>query len=76
MKVRNQIQPHDPKELLRAMEIIVDVEEAVNEESKLSYGRSAYANVKCVAGTGMSGKVDSNKGWNGKAESSMGEERL
>ena len=72
MKVRNQIRPHDPKELLRAMEIVVDMDEAVNEEPKLSYGRSVYANVRCVARTGMSVRVDNNKGWNGKVGSSMG----
>jgi len=35
MRVRNQIRPHDPKELMRAMDIAVDLEEVENEEKKM-----------------------------------------
>jgi len=31
-KIRNQIRPHDPKEVMREMEIALDVEEAFKEE--------------------------------------------
>ena len=40
-KIRNQIRPHDPKELMRAMEIALDVEESFREEK---WGSNGYRN--------------------------------
>jgi len=75
IKVRNRIRPRDPKEFMRVMKIVVCMKEVVNEELKLSFGQSACANVRCVAGTGTSRRVESGKGWNGQAGSTMGSNR-
>jgi len=34
MRIRNQIRPHDPKDLMRAIEILLDLEEAANDEKR------------------------------------------
>jgi len=62
MRVRNQIRPHDPKELMRAMDIAVDLEEVENEEKKMIPAWSTYSNFRYMARMGMTGELKDEKG--------------
>lgn len=59
MKIRNQIRPHDPKDLMRAMKIALDLEETINEERKgvLNYHNNA-SSYRYFVGNGVTTRVE------------------
>lgn len=67
MRIRNQIRPHDPKDFMRAMEIAVDLEEAIKEERKMIPTKNISSNFRHVTGIG---KMESGKGWSAQVGSS------
>ena len=71
-KIRNQIRPHDPKELMRAMEIALDVEESFREEKISSFGHRNNASFLHYQGsTGITCHTNLHKGNSGPVSSSL-----
>jgi len=71
-KICNQIRPHDPKDLRRAMEIALDVEESFKEEKTGSIGYRNNASFgRYQGGTGITGNTDLHKGNSGPISSSL-----
>jgi len=54
-KIQNQIKPHDPKEVMKAMEIALDVEEAFKEEKG---GSSGYKNTTSFGRSRITGHTE------------------
>jgi len=67
-RIRNQIRPHDPKEVMRAMEISLNVEEAFNEEVK---GNGGYRNATTFRRSGILSRTDVTRGSGGSSATSM-----
>jgi len=65
-KIRHQIRPHDPKELTRAMEIALDLEETLNWDK---YATNSYrtGQFRYTGGIGVMTRSDNHKGGSRKA---------
>ena len=67
-KIQNQIIPHDPKEVMRAMEIALDVEETFKEEKGSNNGFRSMASFRC---SGITGHTEVYRGNSGSMVSSV-----
>jgi len=66
----NQIRPHDPKELMRVMEIALDVEETLREE-KRGGNRNSACYGRYQGGTGIIARRKMYNGNSGQVSSSL-----
>ena len=67
-QIRNQIRPHDPKEVMRAMEIALDVEVVFNEEKG---GNNALRSMASFGRSGITGCTEVYRGNSGSMMSSV-----
>lgn len=70
--IRNQIRPLDPKDLMRAMEIAMNLEESGNEEKRGTSANWNMASNSCyTGGSGVAARAENYKGVSKQTVSSM-----
>ena len=70
-KIRHQIRPHDPKELTRAMDIALDLEDMSNfDRGGVQSYRSSH--VRYTGGSGVTARLENYKGVSKTGQSSIG----
>jgi len=70
-KLRHQIRPHDPKELMRAMDIALDLEDMSNfDRGGVQSYRSSH--VRYTGGSGVTARLGNYKGVSETGQSSIG----